>query len=219
MIEESIVNSLIGSAEAGSWSVFAGYAILAACAIVRFLTRGKLSENASSWISASTTLLAGLGGALAAGGVWWRALVIGAFVLPSSRGFWDLVRGLLPGKGIAATLVFIGISCSACGNPCVNERLAVTALEAAANDAMTSIDDDSEEFSRARSITELSFEIGDRMVELCEAVRDDAKWYWWIGFVIRSTKDVIDILDASGVPIPDQLDTALSTFSAFSSSD
>jgi hypothetical protein len=103
MIEQTIIETLIGSFESGEYSQIIGYALLAIAAFVRFMTEGRFTIGVHKWISASSSLVLGVGTALAAGGVWWHALVLGLFAAPTSRGFWELVRGLLPSRPKNAT--------------------------------------------------------------------------------------------------------------------
>jgi len=96
MIEQTILETLIGTVERGEYSQIVGYALIAFAAFARFLVEGRFSLAVAKWISAVTSLVLGVGTGLAAGGVWWHALLLGAFAAPTSRGFWELLRGLLP---------------------------------------------------------------------------------------------------------------------------
>lgn len=100
MLDEATIRTLIGAIEDGEYQQIVGYALLILTMFWRWLSADKFSDRAGRWISASTSFLSGIGVALAAGGVFWHALLIGVFVSPTSRGFWELIRGLLPNRAV-----------------------------------------------------------------------------------------------------------------------
>jgi hypothetical protein len=96
MIDEATLRTLIGAIEDGDYQQIAGYALVFITMFARWFTADRFSETVGKWISTSSSFLAGIGVALAAGGAWWHAVLIGAFAAPTSRGFWELLRSYLP---------------------------------------------------------------------------------------------------------------------------
>ena len=98
MVEQSILETLIGAVGDGEYGQVIGYVLLAVSAFVRFITEGRFTIAVHRWISTTASLVLGIGTGLAAGGEYWHAVLLGAFAAPTSRGFWELVRGLLPAR-------------------------------------------------------------------------------------------------------------------------
>lgn len=96
MIDQAVIDTLIGAAEDGHIAQLVGAILLALVGLARSITRDRFTVGVGAWISAVSALLGGVGAALLAGTVWWHAIIIGLLVAPSSRGFWDRIRDLLP---------------------------------------------------------------------------------------------------------------------------
>lgn len=113
MLDQSMIDTLIGAASDGRWERLIGAILLVLVALVRYVTRDRFSLETGQWISAVSALAGGVGAALLAGTVWWHALLIGLVVAPGSRGFWDRIRDLLPKREIAPLIVVFFLSLSA----------------------------------------------------------------------------------------------------------
>lgn len=96
MIEQNTVDEMLSAISDGEWSKTVGYILLAMVAFARFMTRDRFEKLVANWISASASLVLGVAVGLAAGGQWLHALLLGVFASPTSHGFWELVRSLLP---------------------------------------------------------------------------------------------------------------------------
>lgn len=96
MVEQGLLEQLLGAIGSASWPVLIGYATLVLVAVFRSITHGRFRGRAEDWASAASALVGGVGLALAAGGVWWQALAVAVLAAPSSSGFWRLVRGSIP---------------------------------------------------------------------------------------------------------------------------
>ena len=96
MLDEATIRTLIGAIDKGEYQQVIGYAVVMLTIAARWFTEGRFSEAVARWVSATASFLAGIGVALAAGGAWWHALLIGGLASPTSRGFWELLRSLLP---------------------------------------------------------------------------------------------------------------------------
>jgi len=134
VIEVSLLAQLFAAAEDASWSALVGLVLLVVVGLVRFITAG-LEGRGADWASGVLGLAAGIGAALAAGGLWWHALLLGGLASSSSRGFWELMRGLIrrPRGGAATVGILLLVCVSASG--CTTQRAQVgvrTALTSAA---------------------------------------------------------------------------------------
>lgn len=98
MIDEATIRTLIGAIGEGDYQQIVGYALVMLTIAARWFTEGRFSVTVARWVSASSSFLAGIGVALGAGAPYWHALLIGGLASPTSRGFWELVRGLLPAR-------------------------------------------------------------------------------------------------------------------------
>lgn len=98
MIDEATIRTLIGAIDEGEYQQIIGYALVMLTIAARWFTEDKFSFAVHRWISATAAFLAGIGVALAAGGEVWHALLIGGLASPTSRGFWELIRDLLPDR-------------------------------------------------------------------------------------------------------------------------
>ncbi len=208
MIEQSVIETLIGAASEGRWERILGSILVALVALTRYVTKDRFSQQAGAWISAVSALLGGIGAALLAGTEWWHALLIGIVVLPSSKGFWDRIRDLLPprGAGIPAGAMVLAFAIggsvllSGCGR-CVVERGVVDALDAGIAAAETSIGDDVDEDSQlalraARGATI----VGDSAVDGCERLRDGGElgWQTWVGLALEATTGLVEVITGAG---------------------
>ena len=214
MIEQSVIDTLIGAASEGRWERILGSILIALVALIRYVTRDRFSQQVGAWISAVSAILGGIGAALLAGAEWWHALLIGLVVLPSSKGFWDRIRDLLPkrGAGVSAAMVLAFASFgSGCGR-CVLERGIVDALGAGIAAAETSIGDDVDEDARlalrsARGVTI----VGDSAVGACERLRDGEElgWQTWVGLALEATTGLVEVItgasDSRAEAVPPEL--------------
>jgi hypothetical protein len=208
MIEENVINTLVGAASDGRWERILGSILVVLVALTRYVTRDRFSEHVGAWISAVSALLGGIGAALLAGTEWWHALLIGLVVLPSSKGFWDRIRDLLPKRapGISAAMVLTFATFgSGCGR-CVLERGVVDALGAGIAAAETSIGDDVDEDARlalrtARGVTV----VGNSAVRACEHLRDDEElgWQTWVGLALEATTGLVEVITGASDPRAD----------------
>jgi hypothetical protein len=203
MIEQSVIETLIGAASEGRWERIVGSMLVVLVAAVRYVSRDRFSELVGEWISAVSALLGGIGAALLAGTEWWHALLIGLVVLPNSKGFWDRIRDLLPKRGnemaAAVVLAFASLG-SGCGR-CVVERGVVDALGAGIAAAETSLGDDVDEDARlalrtARGVTI----VGDSAVGACERLRDGEElgWQTWVGLALEATTGLVEVITGAG---------------------
>jgi hypothetical protein len=169
MIEQNVIDTLIGAASEGRWERIVGSILVVLVTLTRYVTRDRFSQQVGEWISAVSALLGGIGAALLAGTEWWHAVLIGLVVLPSSKGFWDRIRDLLPERecGLPTDSLVLALAIggaallsAGCGR-CVLERGIVDALGAGIAAAETSIGDDVDEDARlalrtARGVTVVS---------------------------------------------------------------
>jgi hypothetical protein len=93
------INSIIDSAQAGQWLLFAGLLLTAIVQIVRKLLpllKG-IPKPALPWVIFALGVLAAGGGVLGGGGSWVAAIIAGVTVGATSLGAYDLVSGPLAG--------------------------------------------------------------------------------------------------------------------------
>jgi hypothetical protein len=214
MIEQSVIDTLIGAASDGRWERILGSILVALVALTRYVTRDRFSELVGEWISAVSALLGGIGAALLAGTQWWHAVLIGLVVLPSSKGFWDRIRDLLPRRecGLPPDSLVLALAVggaallsAGCGR-CVLERGIVDALGAGITAAETSIGDDVDEDARlalrtARGVTI----VGDSAVDACELLRDGEElgWQTWVGLALEATTGLVEVITGASDPRAD----------------
>lgn len=98
VIEESFVRQLLEAVGDGDVGVIVGVSLLIVVGLVRMITRDRLDKPAADWVSSSAALVAGVGLLLAGGRSWLEAALVGLLVVPSSRGFWELLGSILPKK-------------------------------------------------------------------------------------------------------------------------
>jgi len=204
MIEQSVIDTLIGATSDGRWERILGSILVILVGLTRYVTRDRFSTQVGAWISAVSALLGGIGAALLAGTAWWHALLIGLVVLPSSKGFWDRLRDLLP-KRVPADVAVIALAIgsvflSGCGR-CIAERGVVDALGAGLAAAESSIGGDLDEDAQlalrtARGVTI----VGDVAVGACERLRDDEEigWQTWVGLALEATTGLVELITGAG---------------------
>ena len=95
MIEENVVMHLVDSIKNGDTWVIIGLAIIAIIAIVRNAILPEIDGVAKQIVSSLAAALGGIAVLLAAGQVWWAALIIGLLAAPTSSGLVPLIRTII----------------------------------------------------------------------------------------------------------------------------
>jgi hypothetical protein len=102
---------------------------------------------------------------------------------------------------IVAASLFGG--CAA--NPCLAERSTVAALGIAVELADEAIPPGVEGRETAIEGARAAVDMGAAAVDGCEALRDDSDWRIWLGIGVSAIKAVLDLVDAHGIDLPDNV--------------
>ena len=148
MIEQSILDQALGAIGHAAWPVLIGYIILVVVGVWRSITHERFVGRAGDWSSAVSTMLGGVGLALAAGGIWWQVLAVAILAAPSSSGFWRLVRGSIPVIGAGLMLIILSVALSGCAAFCGG----LAQVDSALDDADDALDPEPEEGSVAAKL-------------------------------------------------------------------
>lgn len=95
MIEENTIMQLIAGIKTGDISVIIGLAIIAIIAITRNAILPELTGIPHQITSSLAAALGGFAVLLAAGEVWWAALIVGLLAAPTSSGLVPLIRSII----------------------------------------------------------------------------------------------------------------------------
>lgn len=90
---------LITAIEHGQWEIAAGLLLLAVVTVARLYLEPRLEDPAAAWVSAIAGVLGAAGVALAAGAVWWHALLLSLLAAGPSAGLWRLLADLCVPRG------------------------------------------------------------------------------------------------------------------------
>ncbi len=108
-------------------------------------------------------------------------------------------------------LALLSVSCA--GHPCLAERSTVAALGVALGVAVELADGVvPPELERRDEVIEAareSIDLGERAVEACELADSDADWRDWLALAVDALRDVLELVEAHGVDLPDDIAVVL----------
>lgn len=117
VVTEGLIDQLVAAIGRGDIGVIVGVALIILSGLAVLITRDRLAEGPTEWISASTAVASGIGLLLTSGRLWYEAVLLGLFAAPASRGFWALFGRLIPKRpagGAAVLLVLVVPALSGC---------------------------------------------------------------------------------------------------------
>ena len=209
-INPSIIDRIVESAHDGEWTLFVGAVLLLLVITVRRITRGRLSDNTTAWISAVSALVAGISTAMIAGASWYYALLIGLFASGASDGFWTQINRLLPKKSsprvppLSVLLLLSVVALTSCGQPWQIARGTIHGTRSAMTELEPIIMDE-EGGEEAIDAIGAALELGEQAVNIWEregSPNPPTGWNVWVADALEAVNTAMNLARDLGAPIP-----------------